>query len=85
MNSENLEAKLSHDDGRLARLTAQFPNDNRRLVEELYLTFLARLPKPDEAEACLKHLSSVEPSQRRKATEDLAWSLMSSLEFVFNH
>ncbi len=85
LNSENLESKLSHEAGRLARLTAQFAKDDRQLVEELYLTFLARLPKPDEAEACLKHLSSVEPSQRRKATEDLAWSLMNSLEFAFNH
>ncbi|MBC8114264.1 MAG: DUF1549 domain-containing protein, partial [Candidatus Saccharimonas sp.] len=85
LNSENLEAKLSHDAGRLVRLTALFSNDDRRLVEELYLTFLSRPPKPDEAEACLKHLSSAEPSQRRQATEDLAWSLMNSLEFVFNH
>ncbi|MEK6261351.1 MAG: DUF1549 and DUF1553 domain-containing protein [Planctomycetota bacterium] len=85
LNSENLEAKLSHDAGRVARLAVQFSNEDRRLVEELYLTFLSRPPKPDEAEACLKHLSSAEPSQRRQATEDLAWSLMNSLEFVFNH
>ncbi len=85
LNSENLEAKLSHDAGRLARLTAQFRKDDRQLVEELYLTFLARLPKPDEAEACLKHLLTAGPSQRRKAAEDLAWSLMNSLEFAFNH
>ena len=85
LNSENLEAKLSHESGRLTRLTALFSKDDRQLVEELYLTFLARPPKPDEAEACQKHLSTAEPSQRRNATEDLAWSLMNSLEFVFNH
>lgn len=85
LNSENLEAKFSHEAGRLARLVRQFPNDNPRLVEELYLTFLGRPPTPPEAEACLKHLSQADAPQRRKATEDLAWSLMNSLEFVFNH
>ena len=85
LNSENLETKLSHDAGRIARLSAQFANDDRRLIEEIYLTFLARPPQPDEAEACQKHLSSADPSQRRKATEDLTWSLMNSLEFTFNH
>ena len=85
LNSEDLEKKLSHETGRLARMAARFPKDDRRLVDELYMTFLARPPTPDEAAACFKHLSSAEPSQRRKAIEDLAWSLMNSLEFVFNH
>jgi len=26
-----------------------------------------------------------EPARRREAAEDLAWGMMNSLEFVFNH
>ena len=85
LNSPNLEAKLSHEAGRLAVLDRLHPFDDQVVVEELYLIFFSRLPAVDECEVALKHLSAGGPSRRRLAMEDLAWSLMNSLEFVFNH
>ena len=67
----------------MARLVRQLPDDNA-LVEELYLTFYSRLPTADEKATVVSHLGK-DRARRRQAAEDLAWSLMNSLEFVFNH
>jgi hypothetical protein len=54
------------------------------LVEELYLTYYSRLPSEKERTVAVQYLAK-EPNRRRQAAEDLAWTLMNSLEFVFNH
>ncbi len=83
LNSPEIQAKLSHDRGMVAKLV-QAQADNGALVEELYLTFYSRLPTPEEKATAFKHLVRA-ASHRRAAAEDLAWSLLNSLEFVFNH
>jgi hypothetical protein len=82
MNSPNLQDKLAHEGGRMARLAAL--GDDARVVEELYLACFSRPPDAGEKEYALKHLAT-RSSQRRQAIEDLAWSLMNSFEFTFNH
>ena len=37
-----------------------------------------------ERRAAVQYLAR-QPGNRRQATEDLAWTLMNTLEFVFNH
>ncbi|HKB42010.1 MAG TPA: DUF1553 domain-containing protein, partial [Gemmataceae bacterium] len=83
LNAPQIHAKLSHAGGRVARLVRQLPDDGA-LVEELYLTFYSRPPTADEKTLALRHLGAVR-AKRQKAAEDLAWALMNSLEFVFNH
>jgi hypothetical protein len=85
LNSPTLESKLSHDSGRLASIHRLYPQNNDAVVDEVYLSFLSRLPMANEREAALKHLESGGAVGKRKAIEDLGWSLMNSLEFVFNH
>jgi hypothetical protein len=82
MNSPNLQNKLAHEAGRIAQLAAQA--DDQRIVEELWLACFSRLPDAAEKAYAAGHLAS-RSTQRRKALEDLAWSLMNSLEFTFNH
>lgn len=84
LNSPELQLKLSHESGTIARLVRRYPSDNSALVDELYLTVLSRLPTADEKSASMKYLQDHE-STRRPAAEDLTWSLLNSLEFVFNH
>ena len=86
LNAPSIQAKLSHQGGRIARLTKQYSGtaQSAALVEELYLTFFSRLPTPDEQKYAVNFLNEA-PAGRRAAAEDLAWSLMNSLEFVFNH
>jgi hypothetical protein len=83
LNSTEIQAKLTHEAGTVARLV-RTQKDDAKLVEELYLTFFARLPTTDETAIGVKHLKKY-PNNRRAAAEDLAWALLNSTEFLFNH
>lgn len=84
LNSPELQSKLSHEAGTIARLVRRYPSDDAALVDELYLTILSRPPTETDKSVAVKYLQD-HASQRRNATEDLAWSLLNTLEFVFNH
>ena len=83
MNSPNLQSKLAHEAGHLKRLTQRHEDDGA-VVEHLYLATFSRRPTEEELGNALEYLGS-RRFNRRKAVEDLAWSLMNSLEFIFNH
>jgi len=83
MNSPALQAKLAHGGGAIARLVANHADDGD-LVDELYLASFSRFPSKEEKSNAGQHLAA-HSGQRRQAAEDLAWSLLNSLEFVFNH
>lgn len=83
LNSPEIQSKLSHAGGRIAKLVRDLPDD-AALVEELYLTFWSRLPTDAEKSTATAHLKQ-HAARRQQAAEDLAWSLMNSLEFLFNH
>ena len=85
LNSPNLEAKFSHDAGRIVKLLRDHPNDDARVIDEIYLAFFGRFPTDDERAAATNHFSKAGPQRRQSAAEDLAWSLLNSLEFAFNH
>ncbi len=82
LNSPEIHAKLSDDGGAVARLVKE-KADDAALVEEMYLTFTSRYPTDKEKAAAVDYLKH--GGKRREAAEDLAWGLMNSLEFVFNH
>jgi hypothetical protein len=84
MNSPEIQAKLSHESGRVSALVRTLPDDGA-LADELYLTFFARLPAEAERRDAIAYLRRAGVDGRRAAAEDLAWGLMNSLEFVFNH
>ena len=83
LNSPEIHNKLSHEAGQIAHLTDKHPGDTE-LIESIYLTFLARRPLSDEQVVALDYFNTTD-NGRRAAAEDLAWSLMNSLEFMFNH
>ena len=84
MNSPRINAKLAHENGALARLVRVSLEDDQ-LVEALYLSFFARRPTDAEGSRARSYLKMAGSDKRREAAEDLAWSMMNSLEFVFNH
>ena len=83
MNSPELEAKLAHAGGHLGRLEQRHADD-AALARQLYLTIYNREPNVAERERAVQHLGSRQ-GQRRKAAEDLAWAMLNSVEFIFNH
>jgi len=83
MNSPLIQDKLSHADGSVARWM-NHAGDDESLVDEVYLTFFSRTPDDAERAATLQFLRQ-HAGQRRQALEDLAWSLMNTTEFVFQH
>ncbi|MFO0797769.1 MAG: DUF1549 domain-containing protein [Gemmataceae bacterium] len=83
LNSPDIQAKLSHEAGTVATLVRTQPDD-ARLTEELYLTFFARRPTADETAVAVAHLRK-HAADRRRGAEDLAWAVLNSTEFLFNH
>ena len=90
-NSQRVQEKLSYEGGLVARLVKEQSQDDR-FVEELYLSIFSRLPTADETRTAVTYLQTagkgygVSPAAaRRTAAEDLAWTMLNSLEFVFNH
>jgi hypothetical protein len=88
LNSPEIQAKLSHAGGRVHGLVSRFPRedpeDNSKLIDELYLTCYSRYPTSDERAASLAYLAQHKQS-RQQAVEDIAWSMMNTVEFLFNH
>jgi hypothetical protein len=82
LNSPEMHGKLNAADGGIARLVST-QADNAKLVEELYLAFYSRLPNEKEQGLAVAFIAKA--GDRRQAAEDLAWTLLNSLEFIFNH
>ena len=70
---------------RSAAEKATAATDNARIVEELYLAALSRLPTAAERDALVAELAAGASEDRRQTIEDLYWSVLTSREFLFNH
>ncbi|MCA9070915.1 MAG: DUF1553 domain-containing protein, partial [Planctomycetaceae bacterium] len=81
MNSEKLSRKITSDKSRVAKL-ATSDKPPAEIIEELYLRIYSRRPTPEEQELCLG-LFNKPDADRRQATEDLAWAMLNTPEFVF--
>jgi len=64
---------------RLSRLT-----NTDALAEELYLSVFTRLPTAEERKEVADFLAH-RPQERAVALQDMAWALLASAEFRFNH
>ncbi|WP_422923425.1 DUF1549 domain-containing protein [Singulisphaera sp. PoT] len=58
--------------------------DDSKLVDQLFLATLSRRPVLSERSLALTNLGG-SPAERRKAAEDLLWSLMNHPEFLLQH
>ncbi len=79
INGPTLSEAVGSKDSRIARL-AVTETDDRRLVEEIYLSCLCRPPSEKE----LASVKFDDPSHRLEVAQDLAWALLNSPAFLFN-
>jgi hypothetical protein len=82
VNSAEIQRKLTTKTGYAQRL-ADSDKSHASLVNDLFLTVLARQPKPEELQTGTNFLAS-EPD-RLEACRSLLWSLLATNEFIFNH
>ena len=81
-NSDELENKLADGNGRIAKLAgADKPIPDK--IDEIYLSAFARHPHTKELETTVNYVESQE--DKRKALEDVLWTIVNSKEFLFNH
>jgi hypothetical protein len=60
--------------------------DNRSVIEELFLQFLSRLPSQQERDIAMVYLSKATTAVERNALiEDLAWICINKVEFLFSY
>ena len=59
-------------------------NENRAVVEELFMLFLVRIPDDREMQLALNYLSSA-GGTRAQRVEDLTWVLVNKVDFLFNY
>ncbi len=82
LNGEELWKKIRSPDGTVVRLIKQHSAD-LDLIDALYVVILSRRSTNVERQAAAGYLSDSE--SRSDGAEDLAWALLNSPEFLFNH
>jgi hypothetical protein len=84
LNSDDINARLTPETARAARLAADARPELEK-VAELYRLAFARKPTDVENEECVTFLAKRKAAgQLRQGYEDLIWTLINTKEFLFN-
>lgn len=81
-NSDEIENKLADDGGRIAQMIKQ-ERPIPEAIAELYLTAYSRMPTESETSKTIEFIQAQD--DKRKALEDVLWTILNSKEFMFNH
>jgi Protein of unknown function (DUF1553)/Protein of unknown function (DUF1549) len=79
MNAPEVESKISHPQGRVARLLAANLTEEA-IVEELCLATVGRFPRESDRQIARNLFQAAPP---REAAEDFLWTLLNSYDFLF--
>ncbi|HZF40845.1 MAG TPA: DUF1549 domain-containing protein [Blastocatellia bacterium] len=81
MNSPFVTRRVTAANGSLVEQLAQSSKSGAEIVDELYLATLSRYPLPQEKRLAVSWIEK----DRKQGAEDLHWSLLNKLDFVFNY
>lgn len=83
VGGRTLHSKVIAPENRIGQLLASNADDST-VVEQLFLATLSRHPSPEELGLSVAELSN-RSGERRRAAEDLLWTLMNHPEFLLQH
>lgn len=83
-NGEPIKSWLQPSGNRLTARLASRDNPSD-VAEELYLSLLSRRPTVEERAEVARYLESRGADARAQALQELAWAVLASIEFRFNH
>ena len=81
MNSNFVNKRVLAEGGSLVERLVKSQKSSAEIVDELYLATLSRNPLAQEKQLAISWLEK----DRKQGTEDLQWSLLNKLDFVFNY
>lgn len=81
MNSPFVTKRVLAENNSLTDQLVKSAKTSTEIVEELYLATLSRHPLPQETWLAVSWIEK----DRKQGTEDLHWSLLNKLDFVFNY
>jgi hypothetical protein len=85
MNDAFVLPKLKMAASPMLKEFAKLPN-NEALVEEMFLTFISRMPTDHERTRALFYLNrAATTAQKNAAIEDLAWVLVNKVDFLYSY
>ena len=82
-NGDTLNPKLAAKDSLVTRMLDQQADDDQ-IIHAVFVAALAREPTDDEL-AQLRAVVAEYGDDRVTALQDVAWSVLTSTEFTFNH
>ncbi len=83
-NGDTINKKLEQKGNRIDQALSS-KSEPEKIVEEAYLSALARDPRAEEKEKIVAILNQTKETEKRAVIEDIYWSILSSNEFLFNH
>jgi uncharacterized protein DUF1549/uncharacterized protein DUF1553 len=81
INGDTVADAVADPNGRVAKLILAGAPD-RKIIEDLYLASLNRMPNPGEFKLAENYLAS--SKNRAERAQDLEWALLNSYAFLFN-
>jgi hypothetical protein len=81
MNSPFVTRRVVAENGSLAERLVKSTKSSAEIVDEIYLATLSRRPLPQEKKIAVEWIEK----DRKLGVEDLHWSLLNKLDFVFNY
>ena len=81
MNSPFVNKRIRAEGNSRVEELVKSTKTNEQIIDELFLATLSRAPRPEEKQTALTWLQA----DRRQGAEDLQWSLLNKLDFIFNY
>ena len=71
---------LAANDSRVQRLLDSYKDDDGKVVEEMFVATISRLPSPEEKALAVAEMAK----NRTEGAQNVQWALLNLVEFLYN-